>query len=118
MPLNTIKTTRVRTLDEDDLQSCYFFSLIDDYRYPKAVMMEIAELAKGLGSTYLDKQKSMLQRTFVKASDAAQSKVKRKHLHLFQQFFLIIRREKLKQLKFNYAVSRTENPSKYQSGTS
>ncbi|XP_076244355.1 NF-kappa-B-repressing factor [Calliopsis andreniformis] len=45
-------------------------------RYPKETMQLIAELAKDIVGDYREKQKSKLQRTFVKASDAASSKVK------------------------------------------
>ncbi|XP_076670632.1 NF-kappa-B-repressing factor [Andrena cerasifolii] len=45
-------------------------------RYPKETMQLIAELAQGIVGDYREKQKSKLQRTFVKASDAASSKVK------------------------------------------
>lgn len=39
-------------------------------------MQLIAELAKDIVGDYREKQKTKLQRTFVKASDAASSKVK------------------------------------------
>ncbi|XP_076633380.1 NF-kappa-B-repressing factor [Colletes latitarsis] len=45
-------------------------------RYPKETMQLIAELAKDIVGDYREKQKKKLQRTFVKASDAASSKVK------------------------------------------
>lgn len=45
-------------------------------RYPKETMELIAELAQDIVADYREKQKSKLQRTFVKASDAASSKVK------------------------------------------
>ena len=45
-------------------------------RYPKETMQLIAELAKDIVGDYREKQKTKLQRTFVKASDAASSKVK------------------------------------------
>ncbi|CAK9815072.1 NF-kappa-B-repressing factor [Anthophora plagiata] len=45
-------------------------------RYPKETMQLIAELAHDIAEDYREKQKSKIQRTFVKASDAASSKVK------------------------------------------
>lgn len=45
-------------------------------RYPKETMQLVAELAQDIVSEYRKKQKTKLQRTFVKASDAASSKVK------------------------------------------
>ncbi|XP_016908981.2 NF-kappa-B-repressing factor [Apis cerana] len=45
-------------------------------RYPKETMQLVAELAQDIVSEYREKQKTKLQRTFVKASDAASSKVK------------------------------------------
>ncbi|KAK9297371.1 hypothetical protein QLX08_008933 [Tetragonisca angustula] len=45
-------------------------------RYPKETMQLIAELAEDIVGEYREKQKSKLKRTFVKASDAASSKVK------------------------------------------
>ncbi|CAL7940936.1 unnamed protein product [Xylocopa violacea] len=45
-------------------------------RYPKETMQLIAELAQDIVGEYREKQKTKLQRTFVKASDAASSKVK------------------------------------------
>nr|XP_003699363.2 PREDICTED: NF-kappa-B-repressing factor [Megachile rotundata] len=45
-------------------------------RYPKETMQLIAELAQDIVGDYREKQKTKLQRTFVKASDAASSKVK------------------------------------------
>lgn len=39
-------------------------------------MQLVAELAQDIVSEYREKQKTKLQRTFVKASDAASSKVK------------------------------------------
>lgn len=45
-------------------------------RYPERVMQEVNELARGLGLSYKEKKKTKLQRTFVKASDAAGAKVR------------------------------------------
>ncbi|KAL7645763.1 UNVERIFIED_CONTAM: hypothetical protein RMT77_002658 [Armadillidium vulgare] len=45
-------------------------------RYPDPVMRQVAELSKGIGVDYKTVQKERLQRTFVKASDAAAAKVK------------------------------------------
>ncbi|KAG7197024.1 hypothetical protein KM043_017558 [Ampulex compressa] len=45
-------------------------------RYPKETMQLIVELAKDVAAEYREKQKTRIQRTFVKASDAASSKVK------------------------------------------
>ncbi|XP_053983379.1 NF-kappa-B-repressing factor isoform X1 [Hylaeus volcanicus] len=45
-------------------------------RYPKETMQLIAELARDIVEDYRERQKKKLQRTFVKASDAASSKVK------------------------------------------
>lgn len=53
-----------------------FYECILHLRYPKETMQLIAELAQGIVGDYREKQKSKLQRTFVKASDAASSKVK------------------------------------------
>lgn len=46
------------------------------YRYPEETMQLITELAHDIVGEYRKKQKKKLQRTFVKASDAASSKVK------------------------------------------
>lgn len=45
-------------------------------RYPEETMQLITELAHDIVGEYRKKQKKKLQRTFVKASDAASSKVK------------------------------------------
>lgn len=45
-------------------------------RYPNETMQVIAELAKDIVEDYRERQKNKIQRTFVKASDAASSKVK------------------------------------------
>ncbi|KOC62277.1 NF-kappa-B-repressing factor [Habropoda laboriosa] len=45
-------------------------------RYPKETMQLIAELAHDIAQDYREKQKNKIQRTFVKASDAASLKVK------------------------------------------
>ncbi|EFN80210.1 NF-kappa-B-repressing factor [Harpegnathos saltator] len=45
-------------------------------RYPKETMDLVAELSKEVAAEYREKQKTKLQRTFVKASEAASSKVK------------------------------------------
>lgn len=45
-------------------------------RYPKETMDLIAELSNEVAGEYREKQKTKLQRTFVKASDAASSKAK------------------------------------------
>ena len=50
--------------------------IIFTFRYPKETMQLIAELAEDIVGEYREKQKSKLKRTFVKASDAASSKVK------------------------------------------
>jgi len=44
-------------------------------KYPDELMRQIAILGKGIGQDYSSKQKERLQRTFVKASDAANAKV-------------------------------------------
>ncbi|XP_008475942.1 uncharacterized protein LOC103512925 [Diaphorina citri] len=53
-------------------------------RYPDAVMKQIEELSQGIADDHREQKKSKLQRTFVQASEAAESKVcrtgiKRKH---------------------------------------
>ncbi|KAI5718240.1 hypothetical protein M8J77_018513 [Diaphorina citri] len=53
-------------------------------RYPDAVMKQIEELSQGIADDHGEQKKSKLQRTFVQASEAAESKVcrtgiKRKH---------------------------------------
>lgn len=45
-------------------------------RYPRETMDLIADLSHDVAGEYREKQKSKLQRTFVKASDAASSKAK------------------------------------------
>ncbi|KZC14465.1 NF-kappa-B-repressing factor [Dufourea novaeangliae] len=45
-------------------------------RYPEETMQLIADLGRDIVGQYREKQKNKLQRTFVKASDAASSKVK------------------------------------------
>ncbi|XP_015598689.1 NF-kappa-B-repressing factor isoform X2 [Cephus cinctus] len=45
-------------------------------RYPEETMQMIAELSQDVAKDYREKQKTKLQRTFVKASDAASAKVK------------------------------------------
>ncbi|KAK0181887.1 hypothetical protein PV327_000071 [Microctonus hyperodae] len=45
-------------------------------RYPKETMDLVAELSQDVAKDYRERQKSKLQRTFVKASDAASSKIK------------------------------------------
>lgn len=45
-------------------------------RYPEKVMEEISYLARGVGMVYKERKKTKLQRTFVKASDAAGAKVR------------------------------------------
>ncbi|XP_043272417.1 NF-kappa-B-repressing factor [Venturia canescens] len=45
-------------------------------RYPKETMDLVAELSQDVAKEYRERQKTKLQRTFVKASDAASSKVK------------------------------------------
>lgn len=47
-------------------------------RYPKETMTLIAQLSEGIVESYRDKQKNRLSRTFVSATDAANTKVKRK----------------------------------------
>lgn len=44
-------------------------------RYPDDVMKQVSVLAKDIGVDYKSKQKQRLQRTFVRASDAANAKV-------------------------------------------
>ncbi|XP_068243043.1 uncharacterized protein [Palaemon carinicauda] len=45
-------------------------------RYPEKVMEEVSYLARGVGMAYKERKKTKLQRTFVKASDAAGAKVR------------------------------------------
>ncbi|XP_015513697.1 NF-kappa-B-repressing factor [Neodiprion pinetum] len=45
-------------------------------RYPEETMQLVAELSQEIAADYREKQKSKLQRTFVKASDAAGAKAK------------------------------------------
>ncbi|KAG0713189.1 Partner of xrn-2 protein 1 [Chionoecetes opilio] len=45
-------------------------------KYPDEVMEQVAVLAREVGSQYKEQKKTKLQRTFVKASDAAGAKVK------------------------------------------
>ncbi|XP_066979375.1 uncharacterized protein [Macrobrachium rosenbergii] len=45
-------------------------------RYPAKVMEEVSYLARGVGLEYKERKKTKLQRTFVKASDAAGAKVR------------------------------------------
>lgn len=45
-------------------------------RYPQATMDLVAELSQDVAAEYREKQKTKLQRTFVKASEAASSKAK------------------------------------------
>ncbi|XP_012267761.2 NF-kappa-B-repressing factor isoform X2 [Athalia rosae] len=45
-------------------------------RYPEETMQLVAELSQEIAADYREKQKTKLQRTFVKASDAAGAKVK------------------------------------------
>lgn len=52
----------------------HFFTSI--HRYPKETMDLIAELSQDVAADYRERQKTKLQRTFVKASDAASSKAK------------------------------------------
>lgn len=49
----------------------------------------VAELSKEIAAEYREKQKTKLQRTFVKASEAASSKVKgiKKNCELYYSFF-------------------------------
>ncbi|KAL7646013.1 UNVERIFIED_CONTAM: hypothetical protein RMT77_002914 [Armadillidium vulgare] len=44
-------------------------------KYPDDVMKQVSVLAKDIGVDYKSKQKQRLQRTFVRASDAANAKV-------------------------------------------
>ncbi|XP_042871381.1 uncharacterized protein LOC122252786 [Penaeus japonicus] len=46
-------------------------------KYPAETMAKIAALGVNLGKEYKEKQKTRLQRTFVKASDAAEAKIMR-----------------------------------------
>ncbi|XP_044750871.1 partner of xrn-2 protein 1-like [Coccinella septempunctata] len=46
--------------------------------YPAAVMIRISELSKDVAHKYREIKKTKLQRTFVTASSAAESKAKRK----------------------------------------
>lgn len=46
------------------------------FSYPEETMQLIAELSQDIAASYREKQKTKLQRTFVKASDAAGAKVK------------------------------------------
>lgn len=48
--------------------------------YPEKTMVLIESLAEGLADDLREKRKGKLQRTFITASDAAESKVKRKLL--------------------------------------
>jgi hypothetical protein len=45
-------------------------------RYPEETMRLVASLAQGVADGYHEKQKGRLQRTFVRASDAAGAKAK------------------------------------------
>lgn len=45
-------------------------------KYPDPVMEQVAVLARDVGHDYKENKKKKLQRTFVKASDAAEAKVK------------------------------------------
>ncbi|ROT76788.1 putative NF-kappa-B-repressing factor-like [Penaeus vannamei] len=44
-------------------------------RYPEQTMKQVAVLAKDVANGYRERKKNKLQRTFVKASDAASAKV-------------------------------------------
>lgn len=61
-------------------------------RYPKETMQLIAELAQDIVGDYRERQKNKLQRTFVKASDAASSKVKgiSKNCEFYQLQYYIV----------------------------
>lgn len=50
-------------------KTCFRFS------YPAPLMIRIAELSKDVAKTYREIKKTKLQRTFVSASNAAESKV-------------------------------------------
>ncbi|PSN34429.1 hypothetical protein C0J52_20394 [Blattella germanica] len=52
------------------------FMMAHKDKYPSETMQLVENLAKGVADSYREKQKSRLQRTFVKASDAAGAKAK------------------------------------------
>lgn len=63
---------------------CIFFFF---FSYPEETMQLVAELSEDIATDYRERQKSKLKRTFVKASDAATSKVQSKFYYLILQYF-------------------------------
>jgi hypothetical protein len=61
-----------------------YYLLMDNYicRYPKATMDLVEELSFGVVQEHREKQKNILQRTFVSGSEAAGAKVNRKGIFI------------------------------------
>nr|XP_018902949.1 PREDICTED: NF-kappa-B-repressing factor-like isoform X2 [Bemisia tabaci]XP_018902957.1 PREDICTED: NF-kappa-B-repressing factor-like isoform X2 [Bemisia tabaci]XP_018902966.1 PREDICTED: NF-kappa-B-repressing factor-like isoform X2 [Bemisia tabaci] len=59
------------------LAQCFFNIEFMGTRYPDKVMKLVEELSVEVAAEHREKQKTKLQRTFVKASDAAEAKVKK-----------------------------------------
>lgn len=86
-------TTHKETLPEDELVCmAQVFANIEflGCRYPNETMARVAELAKGVVEDFREKKKNTLKRTFVTASDAANSKVKGRKCEYWKRMIFIL----------------------------